>query len=60
MPEIQANKEHSGREKKDGNGVIVNKWMVGPDEYANAKEWVQKDEIVLEFVGYYAGKWKWI
>ena len=30
--------------------------MVGLDEYANAKEWVQKDEIVLEFVGYYAGK----
>ena len=60
MPEMQANKEHSGRKKKDGDGVIVNKWMVGLDEYANAKEWVQKDEIVLEFVGYYAGKWKWI
>ena len=57
---MQANKEHSGREKKDGDAMIVNKWMVGLDEYANAKEWVQKDEIVLDFVGYYAGKWKWI
>ena len=57
---MQANKEHSGREKKDGDAMIVNIWMVGLDEYANAKEWVQEDEIVLEFVGYYAGKWKWI
>ena len=57
---MQANKEHCGREKKDGDAMIVNKWMVGLDEYANAKEWVQEDEIVLEFVGYYAGKWKWI
>ena len=57
---MQANKEHCGREKKDGDGVIVNKWMVGLDEYANAKERVEEDEIVLEFVGYYAGKWKWI